>query len=123
VYRPLNHSLSLIAHPKDRISTLPDVQTLPFFSSLPFQSLRQIEAPFVPVLDGDTDVGYFDSFESPEDMAKYAEVFKKQRDVEAVEERGKGNRNNWVSRAQWGTSDHSADMVIRLDSLLERTPM
>jgi hypothetical protein len=29
-------------------------------------------------------------------MAKYAEVFKKQRDVEAVEERGHGNRNNWV---------------------------
>ena len=29
-------------------------------------------------------------------MAKYAEVFKKQRDVEAVEEKGQGNRNNWV---------------------------
>ena len=29
-------------------------------------------------------------------MAKYAEVFKKQRDVEAVEEKGRGNRNNWV---------------------------
>jgi hypothetical protein len=50
----------------------------------------------VPVLDGDTDVGYFDSFSSPEDMAKYAEVFKKQRDVEAVEEKGSGDRNNWV---------------------------
>ncbi|KAK4688999.1 cell cycle protein kinase DBF2, partial [Tremellales sp. Uapishka_1] len=86
----------LIAHPKDRIATLPDVQTLPFFSSLPFGSLRQIDAPFVPVLDGDADVGYFDSFSSPEDMAKYAEVFKKQRDVEAVEERGSGIRNNWV---------------------------
>ncbi len=41
-------------------------------------------------------MGYFDSFSSPEDMAKYAEVFKKQRDVEAVEEKGQGNRNNWV---------------------------
>jgi hypothetical protein len=29
-------------------------------------------------------------------MAKYAEVFKKQKDVEAVEERGVGARNNWV---------------------------
>ena len=86
----------LIAHPKDRISSLQEVQSLPFFSSLPFGSLREIPAPFVPVLDGETDVGYFDSFTSPEDMAKYAEVFKKQRDVEAVEERGQGNRNNWV---------------------------
>jgi hypothetical protein len=92
-------SSRLIAHPKDRVSTLSDVQTLPFFSSLPFPTLRQLPAPFVPVLDGETDVGYFDSFESPEDMAKYAEVFKKQRDVEAVEEKGRGNRNNWVSHA------------------------
>jgi serine/threonine protein kinase len=100
----------LIAHPKDRTATLNDVQALPFFQSLPFGSLRQIAAPFVPVLDGEMDVGYafepprswkltcsyFDSFESAEDMAKYAEVFKKQRDVEAVEERGAGARNNWV---------------------------
>lgn len=63
---------------------------------MPFGSLRELPAPFVPVLDGETDVGYFDSFESAEDMAKYAEVFKKQRDVEAVEERGIGARNNWV---------------------------
>lgn len=89
-------SNSLIAHPKDRVTTLQDVQSLPFFSGLPFTSLRQLDAPFVPVLDGDTDVGYFDSFSSPEDMAKYAEVFKKQRDVEAVEERGMGMGNNWV---------------------------
>jgi len=75
---------------------LQDVQSLPFFSDLPFAGLRQISAPFVPVLDGETDVGYFDSFSSPEDMAKYAEVFKKQKDVEAVEENGSGNRNNWV---------------------------
>ncbi|WWC90715.1 uncharacterized protein L201_005652 [Kwoniella dendrophila CBS 6074] len=86
----------LIANPKDRITTLDEIQSLPFFSSLPFKNLRSIDAPFVPVLDGETDVGYFDSFTSPEDMAKYAEVFKKQRDVEAVQEKGIGNRNNWV---------------------------
>lgn len=78
------------------MATLQDVQALPFFSPLPFGTLRQRDAPFVPVLDGETDVGYFDSFESPEDMAKYAEVFKKQRDVEAVEEKGQGKRDNWV---------------------------
>lgn len=86
----------LIAHPRDRVANLQDAQALPFFLPLPFEKMRQLPAPFVPVLDGETDVGYFDSFSSPEDMAKYAEVFKKQRDVEAVEERGQGNRNNWV---------------------------
>lgn len=48
------------------------------------------------MLDGETDVGYFDSFSSPEDMAKYAEVFKKQRDVEAVQETGHGDRKQWI---------------------------
>lgn len=87
----------LIAHTNDRVDSLHDVQTLSFFASIPFATLRQIPAPFVPMLDGETDVGYFDSFDSADDMAKYAEVFKKQRDVEAVQEKGKGNRNNWVS--------------------------
>ena len=89
-------SVRLIAHPKDRVDSLSDVQALPFFTDIPFASLRSLSAPFVPVLDGETDVGYFDSFSSPEDMAKYAEVFKKQRDVEAVQEKGSGDRNNWV---------------------------
>lgn len=92
----LTQSRRLIAHPKDRMSNLQDVQTLPFFQSIPFQSLRERDAPFVPMLDGETDVGYFDSFESEADMAKYAEVFKKQRDVAAVEEKGMGARDNWV---------------------------
>ncbi|BEI86802.1 hypothetical protein CcaverHIS002_0701480 [Cutaneotrichosporon cavernicola] len=86
----------LIAAPRDRVQSLADVAALPFFAPLPFAHLRETNAPFVPVLDGDTDVGYFDSFSSPEDMAKYAEVFKKQRSVEAVEEKGMGDRKNWV---------------------------
>jgi hypothetical protein len=97
-----NSHYSLIAHPRDRIATLQDVQSLPFFTPIPFTSLRQLDAPFVPVLDGDSDVGYFDSFSSPEDMAKYAEVFKKQKDVEAVKEEGaKDAWNNWVSLICW----------------------
>ena len=110
---------SLIAHPKDRVSTLQDVQTLPFFQKTKFSALRETTAPFVPMLDGETDVGYFDSFESAEDMAKYAEVFKKQRDVEAVQEKGLGNRNNWVClpSSQW------ASWWKRSDSLLERTQL
>lgn len=49
------------------------------------------------MLESDSDVGYFDAFDSPEDMAKYAEVFKKQADVDAVAEKGAGGRNAWVS--------------------------
>jgi non-specific serine/threonine protein kinase len=49
------------------------------------------------MLESDSDVGYFDSFDSPEDMAKYAEVFKKQADVDAVAEKGLGSRSAWVS--------------------------
>ena len=87
---------SLIASPKDRVSTIQEVQALKFYSEVPFKGLRQMAAPFVPMLDNETDVGYFDSFSSPEDMAKYAEVFKKQADVEAVAERGRGEKNAWV---------------------------
>ena len=87
---------SLIAAPKDRVSTIHEVQSLKFYREMPFKGLRQMAAPFVPMLDNETDVGYFDSFNSPEDMAKYAEVFKKQADVEAVAERGRGEKNAWV---------------------------
>lgn len=86
----------LIAHPKDRIATLHEVQSLPFYNRLPFAQLRDIPAPFVPMLESDSDVGYFDAFDSPEDMAKYAEVFKKQADVDAVAEKGAGGRNAWI---------------------------
>lgn len=93
---PVTFLIRLIAHPKDRIATVHEVQSLQFYQNLPFKHLRQTPAPFIPMLDSDTDVGYFDSFNSAEDMAKYAEVFKKQADVEAVAERGEGGRNAWV---------------------------
>jgi hypothetical protein len=86
----------LIAHPRDRVSNIQDVQAMPFYQGLQFNNLRQTAAPFVPMLDSELDVGYFDSFNSPEDMAKYAEVFKKQQDVDAVAERGIGERSAWV---------------------------
>ena len=44
-------------------------------------------APFVPALDSEIDTGYYDDFTSPEDMAKYAEVIEKQRNVEKVKEK------------------------------------
>ena len=44
-------------------------------------------APFVPALDSEIDTGYYDDFTSAEDMAKYAEVIEKQRNVEKVKEK------------------------------------
>ncbi|KAI5451235.1 serine/threonine-protein kinase dbf2 [Naganishia albida] len=88
--------IRLIAHPRDRVSNIQDVQSMPFYQALQFNELRQTASPFVPMLDSELDVGYFDSFSSPEDMAKYAEVFKKQQDVDAVAERGIGERSAWV---------------------------
>jgi hypothetical protein len=73
------------------------------------------------MLDGETDVGYFDSFESAEDMAKYAEVFKKQRDVEAVQEKGLGNRNNWVCSSSFLSTEEECLQIGWLHFWKERS--
>lgn len=88
----------MIDTPISRYTSLSQIQAHPFFSSLNLSTLREFPAPFVPQLEGDSDTGYFDDFENPEDMAKYKEVQEKQRNVEKVEEGGKGNggRGMWV---------------------------
>ena len=51
----------------------------------------------MPALDSEIDTGYYDDFTSPEDMAKYAEVKEKQRDVEKVKEKDVNfGRGIWV---------------------------
>ena len=53
--------------------------------------------PFVPALDSEIDTGYYDDFTSAEDMAKYAEVKEKQKNVEKVKEVDVGfARGVWV---------------------------
>jgi hypothetical protein len=76
----------LIAHHTDRFSTLAEVRKHPFFTGVYWEDLRSVQAPFVPALDSDLDTGYYDDFTSPEDMAKYAEVKEKQRNVDQVQE-------------------------------------
>lgn len=62
----------LIASDKGgRISDLVELQSQPFFSSLPFGTLREIQAPFVPALESEIDVGYYDDFTNQDDLAKY----------------------------------------------------
>ena len=84
----LNHQPHrLIAHASIRYSTLPQLQSHPFFDGTRWDHLRSQKAPFVPALDSDLDTGYYDDFTSPEDMAKYEEVREKQRNVDKVREK------------------------------------
>jgi hypothetical protein len=50
----------------------------------------------VPALDSEIDTGYYDDFTSAEDMAKYAEVKEKQKNVEKVKE-----KEDSMSRGVW----------------------
>ncbi|KAF8641542.1 hypothetical protein AX16_009919 [Volvariella volvacea WC 439] len=87
----------LIAHASMRYSTLSQVQDHPFFTGMRWEDLRSIPAPFVPALDSEIDTGYYDDFTSPEDMAKYAEVKEKQRNVDMVKEKEEPfGRGVWV---------------------------
>ncbi|KAH7911840.1 AGC/NDR protein kinase [Hygrophoropsis aurantiaca] len=87
----------LISHASVRSSTLAQVKDHPFFANVKWEDLRGIRAPFVPALDSEIDTGYYDDFTSPEDMAKYAEVKEKQRNVDKVKEKDEPlARGVWV---------------------------
>ena len=70
-----------------RYARLDDLAAHPFFADVQWAHLRATSAPFVPALDSEIDTGYYDDFSSVEDMAKYAEVREKQRNVERVREK------------------------------------
>jgi cell cycle protein kinase DBF2 len=90
-------SRRLIAHASVRYANLAQVTNHPFFDRVKWDSLRHIPAPFVPALDSEIDTGYYDDFTSLEDMAKYAEVKEKQRNVEKVKEKDEPfKRGVWV---------------------------
>jgi len=87
----------LISHASVRSSSLAQVTSHPFFKHVKWEDLRSIRAPFVPALDSELDTGYYDDFSSPEDMAKYAEVKEKQRNVDQVKEKEEPfKRGVWV---------------------------
>ncbi|CAI7306046.1 CGH_3_collapsed_G0020940.mRNA.1.CDS.1 [Saccharomyces cerevisiae] len=54
------------------------VRKMSYFAEINFETLRTSSPPFIPQLDDETDAGYFDDFTNEEDMAKYADVFKRQ---------------------------------------------
>ncbi|KAJ3751193.1 AGC/NDR protein kinase [Lentinula detonsa] len=90
-----------IAHASTRYSTMSQVTAHPFFTKctppVHWDDLRSTRAPFVPALDSELDTGYYDDFTSLEDMAKYAEVREKQKNVDKVREKEEPfGRGVWV---------------------------
>ena len=90
------------------------VKAHPFFAGVPWDSLRERDAPFVPALDSEIDTGYYDDFTSLEDMAKYAEVKEKQRNVERVKEKEETiGRGVWVGFT-FGKNNAAGQVAARL---------
>jgi cell cycle protein kinase DBF2 len=68
----------------------------------------------VPALDSEIDTGYYDDFTSLDDMAKYAEVKEKQKNVERVKEKEEPfGRGVWVGFT-FGKNNAAGQAVGRL---------
>ncbi|KAL4065760.1 kinase-like domain-containing protein [Scleroderma yunnanense] len=105
----------LISHTSVRYSSLTQVSGHPFFEGVEWEDLRSTRAPFVPALDSEIDTGYYDDFTSPEDMAKYAEVKEKQKNVEKVREKEEpGSRGVWVGFT-FGKNGPSNKLLAAMD--------
>ncbi|KAH8922283.1 kinase-like protein [Atractiella rhizophila] len=88
---------AFIASKETRVRSLDEVKRLAFFDGVPWSTLRDTPAPFVPELDSEVDPSYFDDFSSEADLAKYAEVKEKQRNVDKIPEVEQPfNRGVWV---------------------------
>lgn len=74
----------LIADPISRLRSFEHVKRMPYFADIDFDNLRNMSPPFIPQLDSETDAGYFDDFTNEADMAKYADVFKRQNKLSAM---------------------------------------
>lgn len=87
---------SVICSDRRRLKTLKSVQSHMYFVNGHFdwQNIRQLKVPFKPKLTSETDHGYFDDFESAEDMSKYKEVHEKQAALEKLAERGNGMKKS-----------------------------
>ena len=76
--------IRLIADPISRLRSFEHVKKMKYFAEISFENLRNVSPPFIPQLDNETDAGYFDDFTSEADMAKYADVFKRQDKLSAM---------------------------------------
>ncbi|EDO19599.1 hypothetical protein Kpol_1018p137 [Vanderwaltozyma polyspora DSM 70294] len=74
----------LIADPINRLRSFEHVKRMSYFAEIDFNKIREMTPPFTPQLDSETDAGYFDDFTNEADMAKYADVFKRQNKLSAL---------------------------------------
>lgn len=74
----------LIADPINRLRSFEHVKRMSYFAEIDFITIREMSPPFTPQLDSETDAGYFDDFTNEADMAKYADVFKRQNKLSAL---------------------------------------
>lgn len=88
--------VSVICSDRRRLKTLKDVKEHGYFihSRFDWSHIRELKVPFKPKLTSETDHGYFDDFESAEDMSKYKEVHEKQAALEKLAERGNGMKKS-----------------------------
>ncbi|WEW61404.1 serine/threonine-protein kinase dbf2 [Emydomyces testavorans] len=77
----------LVAAKERRFKNIKEIHTHEYFVDVHFDRLRELNPPFVPELDSETDAGYFDDFGSEADMAKYKDVHDKQKALEEMAER------------------------------------
>ncbi|EEP81161.1 serine/threonine-protein kinase sid2 [Uncinocarpus reesii 1704] len=77
----------MVASKESRFKNIKEIHMHEYFAEVDFNRLREMQPPFVPDLDSETDAGYFDDFGSEADMAKYKEVHDKQRALEDMAER------------------------------------
>lgn len=72
-----------------RFRSLTDVKSHSYFAGYDWDHLRSgsLRPPFVPELASEIDVGYFDDFNNEEDMSKYKDIHRKQREIEAAVDR------------------------------------
>ncbi|TPX30960.1 hypothetical protein SmJEL517_g05602 [Synchytrium microbalum] len=120
----------LVAAPEDRYSSLGLVQSHPFFNSpnpkfgkqVDFSLLRTdngMAPPFVPQLASETDVGYFDNFDSETDMALYREVRERAAELEreaGVDASERVRPKIQISKPRATQDDRTDSRVMRHDA-------
>ncbi|KAM0790732.1 hypothetical protein ACM66B_004587 [Microbotryomycetes sp. NB124-2] len=106
-----NAITALIASKERRVSSLRELDALPFFHGVNWATLRDRKAPFIPSLDSEVDAGYFDDFNNEADMAKYAEVREKQRNVDKVREKDDGVARNLFVGFTFKARDAKAELL------------
>ncbi|KAJ2802665.1 serine/threonine-protein kinase dbf2 [Coemansia guatemalensis] len=77
--------MRLVAHCDERLCSVNEASTHPYFSGMSLKTLRTAEhPPFVPELQSDTDKAYFDDFSNPNDMELYRDVYNKRKELDSL---------------------------------------